>query len=206
MQCLGEIALSVADVNIMDNRDIWFYSRDVGAVCYAFNLFEYQHETVDKFLASQFSWYWTSELRSHDPKSRSPISQRRRWTALETSTASELNSDISYRDEDDYSKYVALMALELGRNFDPHGELESALRSFDQLGEPPICAIVLQLGDWKEQIFVPAHAAEDTRRFLVSIGILRERLEFTTKYRALNLARLEIQVPGIVQCALDSTL
>jgi len=190
----------------MGNRDIWFYSRDAGPVCYAFDLFESQHETIDKFLASQFSWYWTSELRSHDAKSQSPISQRRPWIALESSTASELNNDLSYRDADDYGKYVALIALELGRNFDPHTELESALRSFDQLAEPPIRAIVLQLGDWKEQIFVPAHATEGTRRFLASIGIVRERVAFTTKYRALNLARLEIQVPGIVQCALDSTL
>jgi hypothetical protein len=187
------------------DEQLTLYTGGPGIVCYEAWLPARTGSSVDlvgRLLNSDVRWHWTSRVRKSADLSDPG---RRPWAALTLDTGPLLVDDFAERDEDGYGKYLALVGSGPTSDDEPRARasVERALTSFVSAGAPPVQAVILQLGDSADLVFVPAAPSEIADATLMAVQIRRDEVGWRRPYRTLYLARLERQLAHILEVAFD---
>lgn len=177
-------------------REATLYAREGGPVCWEATVFPAPDQPGDALVRllreSGLGWWWES-VRSHaDQESSDPsLPEARPWTRLHPGSEGDLLRDLAETDEDDYRRFLTLVATDADAPGPGPDGLQDALAAFCRREDGPVRAVVVQVGDSPaEHVYVPHHPVPGVRALLAHWG-LDAATTRTVPYRRLHMAALE---------------
>ena len=187
-----------------------FYLRRDGCVGYEGDFLK-DRKTVGAFprqlLSLGGSWLWaSSRIRPLAKESVSSLPENRLLTQLCPEISDALTADLLERDTDGYGRSIFLFGIDRVRPEDIQSQemLESQLRSFALHGSGPIHLVLLQPGDAKDLVFVPAVPSAVVVQALQCLGVNQSTPEKTRNYKDLHGMQLESLIHKIIAMAFDN--
>jgi hypothetical protein len=172
------------------------FTREGGPVCWQAVVLPAPDQPGDALVRllreSRLGWWWES-VRSHpDQASSDPLlPEARPWTRLHPGSEGDLLRDLAETDEDNYRRFLALVATDADSPGPESAGMQDALAAFCRREEGPVRAVVVQVGDSvEEHVFVPHHPVPAVQALLAQWG-LDAAAPRTRPYRGLHKAALE---------------
>lgn len=181
------------------------YSRSDGCVCYEGDFLAGRKavEELPRHLQSlDAAWLWaSSRIRPLAKTVSFALPENRLLTQLRPDNSEALTADLLERDVDGYGRSIFLFGIDVTYLEAVRSGLESWLRSFALHGSGPVHLVLLQPGDAKDLVFVPAVPSRVAVQALDRLGVSQSAPERTRKYNELRGMQLESVIHKIIAMA-----
>lgn len=183
------------------------YLRKEGCVCYEGDFLatnKAMQELPRQFLSLDAVWWWaSSRIRPLAKNASSTLPQNRLLTQLGSDNSGALTAELLERDVDGYGRSLFLFGIDVIhlQDMPSQNTLASWLRNFALHGSGPVHLVLLQPGDAKELVFVPAVPSDVARQGLDRLGVDELAPEETRKYNELRGMQLESLIHKIIAMA-----